>query len=111
MTEPSQRGLPTWVVIVTAIVAPLVLAVLFTMAIDAGQLSDSEWRRDPNAGYTQSYTNDAVLFVYVIVQIAFLTVAPFAMTQRPGLRTAFWAIAIPLCLLFSLIAMISQLAG
>ena len=111
VTELSQRGLPTWVVIVTAIVAPILLGVLFTMAIDAGRLSDSERRSDPNSGYTQAYTDEAIVFLYVVAQIGFLIVAPFAMTRRPGLRAAFWAIATPLCLLFSLIAMIGQMAG
>ena len=111
VTESSQRGLPTWVVIVTAVVAPILFGVLFTMAIDAGRLSDSEWRSDPNAGYTQAYTNEAIVFLYVAVQFVFLIVAPFAMTKRPRLRAAFWAIATPLCLLLSLIATIGQMAG
>ena len=32
-----QRGLPTWVVIVTAVVARILFGVLFTVAIDAGR--------------------------------------------------------------------------
>jgi len=111
VTQFSQRGLPTWVVIVTAVVAPILFGVLFTVAIDAGRLSDSEWRSDPTAGHTQAYTNEAIVFLYVAVQFVFLIVAPFAMTKRPHLRAAFWAIATPLCLLLSLIATIGQMAG
>jgi hypothetical protein len=110
--EASQpRGLPAWLVVLTAIVAPLLLAVMFLALMDAAHLSDAAWRTDPKAGYTQAYTNDAVLFLYAIAQIAFLIVTPFLMTRRPGLRAAFWAIATPLCLLLSLIAFISQMAG
>jgi hypothetical protein len=106
-----QRGLPTWVVIVTAVVAPILFGVLFTVAIDAGRLSESEWRSDPNAGDTQAYTNEAIVFLYVAAQFVFLIVTPFAMTRRPRLRAAFWAIATPLCLLRSLIATFGQMAG
>src|SRR5438128_991522 len=110
--EFSQRGLPAWVVIVTAIIAPILLGILFTMAIDAGRLPDSEWRSDPKtAGQTQAYTNEGIVFLYVVVQFIFLIVAPFTMTRRPGVRAAFWAIATPLCLLLSLIATIGQMAG
>jgi hypothetical protein len=109
--ELSQRGLPTWAVILTAIVAPIMFAVLFIATLDAAHLSDAEWRADPNAGYTQAYVDEGVLFLYGVVQVAFLIVAPWTITRRPGLRTAFLAIAVPLCLLFSLIAVISQIAG
>src|SRR2546427_12232373 len=108
--EPSQRGLPTWVVIMTAIVTPILLGVLFTMAMDAGRLPESERLRDPNAGYTQAYTDEAIVFLYIVAEIVFLIVAAFLMTRRPRLRSAFWAIAIPLCLLLSLTATIGQMA-
>ena len=111
MTEFSERGLPTWVVIVTAIVAPILLLILFSTAMDAGRLPESERLRDPNAGYTQAYTDEAIVFLYIVAEIVFLIVTPFLMTRRPGLRTAFWAIAVPLCMLLSLIATIGQLAG
>ena len=69
--------------------------------IDAGRLPESERLRDPNAGYTQAYTDEAIVFLYIVAEIVFLIVAPFLMTRRPSLRSAFWAIAIsfrlPLC--------------
>ena len=68
-------------------------------------------RSDPGAGYTQAYADQAVIFLYGVVQVAYLIVAPWAMTSRANIRIAFWLISVPLCLLFSLIAVVSQIAG
>ena len=110
MAEPAQRGLPAWAVVVTAIVTPIVFAVLFVAAIDTAQMPLGP-RPDPDAGYAQAYTDEAILFLYVVVQAGFLLIAPWVLTQRSGLRKAFFAIAVPLSLLFSLIAVISQIAA
>ena len=111
MTHFSPRELPTWLVIGTAIVVPILLVIIFGVAMDAGRLPNSEFLRDPNAGYTQASTNDAIVFLYIVGEIVFLIMTPLLVTRRPGLRAAFWAIAIPLCMLLSLIATVGQMAG
>lgn len=111
MPDAWERNLPTWLVVLTAILGPIVLAFLFVVAMDAVHVPDAQWRSDPNAGYTQAGNNEAVLLLYGLVQVAFLMVSPWAMTQRPGARRAFLSIAIPLCGLLSFIAIVSQLAG
>src|SRR2546426_12683910 len=109
--EPSQRGLPTWVVIMTAIVTPILLGVLFTMAMDAGRLPESERLRDPNAGYTQAYTDEAIVFVYIVADIVFLFVAPLLMTGRPSFRFAVWATPFPFSWYLSLFRTFGQWDG
>lgn len=91
-------------------VRPFVFAILFFAALDSVHISDDQWRADPNSGYTQAHRDKVVLATYGLAQLAFLIAAPWLMTPRAGLRATFVAIALPLCLIVSLIAVASQIA-
>jgi|SRR5882724_13351197 len=111
VVEQPSGGLPTWTVVLTAIVGPFVLAILFLVALQSAHISDQEWLADPNAGYRQAHRDQVVLATYGLAQLAFLIAAPWRMTGRPGTRVIFVAIALPLCLIVSLVAVASQIAG
>lgn len=111
MPEPSRRP-PAWLAVVTALIAPLVLAMGFITVMDWANrpVSVEEYRSNPNAGQQQSDLNSGVVFLHALAQLAFLAAGTWWTRQRPGVRTAFLLVAVPVSGLVFLLSFIGLVA-
>jgi len=111
MPKPSPRP-PTWLVVLTALIAPLVLAIGFITVMDEANrpVSVEESRSNPNAGQQQSDLNSGFVFLHALAQLAFLAAGAWWTRQRPRARVAFLLIAVPVSGLAFLLSFIGLVA-
>jgi amino acid transporter len=101
MADRDTRGLPTWLVLLTALVVPVVIGVAFLAALGAANrpVSVEEYRSNPNVGQEQSAQNSAIVLVHALAQLAFVVVGAWRITPRPEVRVVFLFVAIPVSFL------------
>jgi hypothetical protein len=97
---------------VTALLAPLVLAIVFVTVIDLANHSVSvdEYRSNPDAGQQQSDLNGAIVFLHAVAQLALIVAGTWWTRQRPGVRLAFLFIVIPVSSLVFLLSFFGSMA-
>lgn len=107
-----MRRLPTWLVLLTALVVPFVIGVAFIAALDAANrpVSAVEYRSNPNAGQEQSDLNSAIVFVHALAQLAFVVVGAWRITPRPEVRVVFLFVAIPVSFLVFVLSFVGSMA-
>jgi hypothetical protein len=112
MADRDTRRLPTWLVLLTALVVPFVIGVAFTGALSAANrpVSAAEYRSNPNAGQEQSDRNSAIVFVHALAQFAFVVVGAWLITPRPEVRVVFLFVAIPMSLLVFVLSFVGAMA-
>ena len=108
-TSPRPR---TWLVVLTALLAPLVLAIGFLTVMDFANrpASVEEYRDNPNAGQQQSDLNSGFVFLHALAQLAFIAAGAWWTRHRPGVRLAFLLVAIPVSGLVFLLSFIGLIA-
>jgi len=111
MSSDAERGLPTWAALVTAFVAPFLIAVAFMTVFDfANQPVDPvEYGRDPGAGQRASDLNDALIFLHALAQMGFVGIGAACFT-RPRARLAFLLAAVPVSGFIFLVSLIGLIA-
>jgi len=111
MPEPSPRP-AVWLVVLTALLAPLVLGIGFITVMDWANrpVSVEESRSNPNAGQQQSDLNSGFVFLHALAQLAFLAAGTWWTWQRPRARVAFLLIAVPVSGLVFLLSFIGLVA-
>jgi hypothetical protein len=98
--------------VLTAVIGPLTLAIGFITVMDWANrpVSVEEYRSNPNAGQQQSDLNSGFVFLHALAQLAFLVAGVWWTRQRPGVRTAFLLIAVPVSGLGFLLSFIGLVA-
>jgi hypothetical protein len=111
MPEPSAR-LHTLLVVLTALIAPVVIAIAFIAVMDWANrpVSVAEYRSDPNGGLHEATRNNALLFLHTLAQLAFVAGGAWRITRRPRVRVAFLFVAIPVSTLVFLLSFIGLIA-
>jgi hypothetical protein len=111
MPDPSPRP-PSWLAVLTALIVPLVLAILFLTVMDWANrpVSVAEDRSNPNAGSQQAALNNTFVYLHALAQLAFIAAGAWWTRHRPGLRVAFLLIAIPISGLAFLLSFIGLIA-
>jgi len=111
MPEPSARP-HTWLVVLTALIVPLVLAIGFITVMDWADrpVSVEESRSNPNAGQQQSDLNSGFVFLHALAQFAFLAAGTWWTRQRTRARVVFLLIAVPVSGLVFLLSFIGLVA-
>lgn len=110
MPDPSPRP-PTWLAVLIALIAPVVLAILFLTAMGwANHPTVVVTRPDPDAGSQQSALNSSIVFLHALAQLAFIAAGAWWTRERPRVRVAFLLIAIPVSGLVFLLSFIGLIA-
>ena len=102
-------GLPTWGVVLAALLVPLVIAVLFLTAMDYAN-PPSTGPLQPGEGQQIADANNWIMFVHALAQLAFLVFGALWLPRSTRARIAFLAITIPYCVLVFLISVVGLLA-
>ena len=113
MADETKCGLPTWLVVLIALLAPVVIAVAFLTVFDwANQTIDPlQWQSDPGIGQRASDRNNALIFMHAIAQFGFLVVGWLFIKPRSGSRVLFPLIAAHVSAFVFLISLLGLLAG
>src|SRR5437899_11579073 len=92
-----SSGLPSWLVVLAAVITPIVMALTFLMVMDwiNRPVSVEECNSVPNAGFHVAHRNDALVFLHALAQLAFLAAGAWRIRQRPGVRVAIFFIVLP----------------
>ena len=109
MTYLDRKGFPTWAAVVTALLGPILIAVVFLSVFDYAN-RPTPGPMQPGEGQQISDTNNALIFLHALGQLAFL-VAGGWLAGRPRSRVVFLAIAIPVSGLVLLLATVGLIAG
>jgi len=107
-----SAGLPSWLVVLAAVITPIVIALTFLTVMDwiNRPVSVEEYNSDPNAGFHVAQRNNALVFLHALAQLAFVAAGAWRIRQRPGVRVAFLLVAIPVSALVFLLSFMGLLA-
>ena len=97
MNDDLKPYLPTWAIVVVALLVPVVLAIGFLMALDWSNRMDTveEWRSDPHMGEKVADRNLGILLMYAMTQLAFLIVGAWWVKVCGKSRALFLLIGMP----------------
>ena len=97
MSSEAERRLPTWAVLLIALVAPFVIGFVFLTVFGWANrpMSAEEYTSDPNLGQKTSDLNNALVLSHALAQMGFVVLGAWRITRLPGIRAAFLLVAIP----------------
>ena len=110
MSDLDWEGLlPTWAVVLCALLVPLLLAVVFLTAMDyANPPRTGELK--PGEGYAIAATNEGIVILHGLAQLAFVVLGAIFLPRTTAGRVAFLVITIPFCVLVFLVTFIGMIA-
>ena len=110
MSDLDWNGLlPTWALVLTALVVPLLLAVAFLTAMDyASPPGTGELK--PGEGQMIAGTKEAIVLLHALGQLAFVVLGAWWLPRTTGGRVAFLAITIPFAMTVFLVTVIGLIA-
>lgn len=99
MSDLDWNGLlPAWAVVLCALLVPLVIAVAFFATMDAAN-PPSSGPLQPGEGQMIADTNNGIVLVHALAQLAFVVLGAWWLPRTQGARVAFLLITIPFCAL------------
>jgi hypothetical protein len=109
MLQDSKSRFPTWVIVLVAALAPVVIAFLFLVVFDIFNppISPPQAQSDPSLGQRIASTNNALVFLHAGAQFAFVVAGGFFAPRR----MLFLLIAAPISGLAFLISVVGLIAG
>lgn len=110
MSDETRRALPTWAVVLCALIGPIVIALGFFTAMDYAN-RPTPGPMQPGEGQQIADMNNAIVGIHAIAQAAFVLLGAVWLADEKRKRLLFLAITIPFCGLVFLISFIGVLAG
>ena len=109
MTDLDMPGLPTWGVVLCALLVPILIAALFLSAFEYAN-RPTPGPMKPGEGQQISDMNNAMLLVHALAQLGFILVGVLFIARRPKTRVVFLVITVPFCGLVWLVSLIGLIA-
>jgi hypothetical protein len=112
MVDDAERGVPTWAVVSSALLAPILIALVFKRVF--GQINELDvitQRSGPGVGQMISDRNNALMLAHAMMQVAFVALGAWRITRRQEIRSLFLVIAIPVAAIAFLAELMSEVAG
>ena len=110
MGEFDRRGmLPTWAVVLSAFLVPLVIALMFLSTMDYAN-RPTPGPAKPGEGQMIADRNNGILMVHALMQAGFVLFGAIFLPRTTGARVAFLLITIPFCALVFVVAFFGIMA-
>lgn len=95
MQESEAQGVPTWLVVVLAVVVPLILAALFKGALDWSNRASECAQWNTAACLALSARNNTIVLLHGLAQLTFVVLGGWRLARGTKARVPFLLISVP----------------
>ncbi len=112
MPDLERRGLPTWAVLLIALVGPFVIAFAWTSVFGFVNrpVPVEVWRSNPNAGQEASDRNNLLMLLHALLQMGFALVGTWRVAKDAVQRALFFLISAPLGAILFVLLLLGAIA-